>query len=126
VHRLVASAFIDGARAAREGPALEDIARHSSERERVATAAERDSRDLKKVEFMERHLGAEFDGTISGVTAFGFFVLLDDFFVDGLVHVSSLDDDYDLFLEEQHALVGERTRRRFRIGDPIACCNRSR
>jgi ribonuclease R len=46
-------------------------------------------------------------------------VLLDDFCVDGLVHVSSLDDDYYLFLEEQHALVGERTRRRFRIGDRV-------
>ena len=55
----------------------------------------------------------------SGVTAFGFFVLLDDFFVDGLVHVSSLDDDYYLFVEEQHALIGERTRRRFRTGDRV-------
>jgi ribonuclease R len=53
------------------------------------------------------------------VTAFGLFVLLDDFFVDGLVHVSSLGDDYYLFVEEQHALVGERTRRRFRTGDRV-------
>jgi predicted RNA-binding protein with RPS1 domain len=98
---------------------LADVARTSSERERVAVAAERDSKDLKKVEFMQRHLGDEFEGTISGVTAFGFFVLLDDFFVDGLVHVSSLDDDYYLFVEEQHALVGERTRRRFRTGDRV-------
>lgn len=119
VHRLSAALFIDGAAEWLAEEQLADIARSSSERERVAVAAERDSKDLKKVEFMQRHLGAEFDGTISGVTAFGFFVLLDDFFVDGLVHVSSLDDDYYLFLEEQHALVGERTRRRFRTGDRV-------
>jgi ribonuclease R len=95
------------------------IARTSSERERLAVAAERDSKDLKKVEFMERHLGGEFQGTISSVTAFGFFVLLDDFFVDGLVHISSIEDDYYLFVEEQYALIGERTRRRFRTGDRV-------
>ncbi|HEX2167479.1 MAG TPA: ribonuclease R, partial [Longimicrobiales bacterium] len=119
VHRLCAGLFIDGRTPWLDEERLADISRHSSERERVAVAAERDSKDLKKVEFMERHLGADFGGTISGVTAFGFFVLLDDFFVDGLVHVSSLDDDYYLFIEEQHALVGERTRRRFRTGDRV-------
>jgi ribonuclease R len=119
VHRLSAALFIDGRRPWLDEDQLADSARSASERERVAVAAERDSKDLKKVEFMQRHLGADFDGTISGVTAFGFFVLLDDFFVDGLVHVSSLDDDYYLFVEEQHALVGERTRRRFRTGDRV-------
>jgi ribonuclease R len=119
VHRLASRLFIDGARPWLDEEQLADVARLSSERERIAVAAERDSKDLKKVEFMERHLGSEFGGSISGVTAFGFFVLLDDFFVDGLVHVSSLDDDYYLFVEEQHALVGERTRRRFRTGDRV-------
>ena len=119
VHRLCGGLFIDGGTPWLDAEQLAEIARHSSERERVAVAAERDSKDLKKVEFMLRHLGSDFGGTISGVTAFGFFVLLDDFFVDGLVHVSSLDDDYYLFIEEQHALVGERTRRRFRTGDRV-------
>lgn len=119
VHRLAAGLFIDGARPWLDEDVIADIARASSERERLAVAAERDSKDLKKVEFMQRHLGSDFAGTISGVTAFGFFVLLDDFFVDGLVHVSSLDDDYYLFVEGQHALVGERTRRRFRTGDRL-------
>lgn len=119
VHRLSAGLFIDGGQPWLDLEQLADIAKHASERERVAVAAERDSKDLKKVEFMLRHLGSDFGGTISGVTAFGFFVLLDDFFVDGLVHVSSLDDDYYLFIEEQHALVGERTRRRFRTGDRV-------
>ena len=119
VHRLAAGLFIDGRSPWLDEEQLAGTARHSSERERVAVAAERDSKDLKKVEFMQRHVGSDFGGTISGVTAFGFFVLLDDYFVDGLVHVSSLDDDYYLFVEEQHALVGERTRRRFRTGDRV-------
>jgi ribonuclease R len=124
VHRVLDTRFI-----AESGPgrapdlpdeeSLAEIARHSSERERVAVSAERDSKDLKRAEFMSQHIGDEFDGTISGVTAFGFFVLLDQFFVEGLVHVSSLDDDYYLFVEEQFALVGERTRRRFRTGDRV-------
>jgi ribonuclease R len=85
----------------------------------VAVGAERDSIELKKVEFMERHLGDTFTGTISGVQSFGFFVLLDDYFVEGLVHVSSLDDDYYQFREEMYALVGEHGRRRFRLGDRV-------
>jgi len=121
VHRLVARALIDGE--SLEPDSLDEllttVARISSERERVAVEAERDSVALKKVEFMERHLGDTFAGTISGVTAYGFFVLLDDFFVEGLVHVSWLTDDYYLFIEEQFALVGERTRRRFQLGDRV-------
>ena len=121
VHRICTHAFIDR-RPARELASvgmLPEIARISSERERVAVEAERDSIELKKVEFMQRHLGAEFMGTISGVAAFGFFVLLDEFFVDGLVHVSSLDDDYYDFVEEQYTLIGAHTGRQFRLGDRV-------
>jgi ribonuclease R len=121
VHRLAARAFIDHERIPDElrEETLPGIARLTSERERVAVEAERDSVDLKKVEFMERHLGDAFDGTISGVTSFGVFVLLDAFFVEGLVHVSSMEDDYYLFIEEQYALIGERTRRRLQLGDRV-------
>jgi ribonuclease R len=119
VHRILGGEFIDRSRTRMTEERLADIARTSSERERVAVAAERDSKDLKKVEFMQRHLGDEFDGTISSVKSFGFFVLLDDFFVDGLVHVSSLSNDYYIFAEDQYALIGERTRRRFRTGDRV-------
>src|SRR5690606_29408659 len=104
-HRLAARAFIDGERlpeTLRE-EYLATVARITSERERVAVEAERDSVDLKKVEFMERHLGDTFSGTISGVTPFGLFVLLDDFFVEGLIHVGTLGDDYYVFLEDQFA-----------------------
>jgi ribonuclease R len=120
VHRLCKQLFLDDERIGTgEASALPWIARQSSERERVAVDAERDSVDLKKVEFMQRHLGDEFDGTISNVTAFGLFVLLDAFFVEGLVHVSSLDDDYYVYVEEQFTLVGENRRRRFRLGDRV-------
>jgi ribonuclease R len=78
VHRIAAGIFIDGAEPWLDTERLADMARWSSERERLAVAAERDSKDLKKVEYMQRHLGDEFDGTVSGVTSFGFFVLLDD------------------------------------------------
>ena len=120
VHRLLGQAFIDGGKVDPEiGEELIATARRSSERERVATSAERESIALKKVEFMERHLGEEFEGTISSVTSFGFFVLLDAFFVEGLVHVNTLEDDYYVFLDEQYALQGENSGRRFRTGDRL-------
>jgi ribonuclease R len=119
VHRLAAAVFIGGGSPWLGQERLAAIARHASERERVAVAAERESKELKRVEFMARHLGDEFDGTIAAVAAFGFFVLLDTYFVEGLVHVSSLDDDYYLHVEHEHALAGERTGRRFRPGDRV-------
>jgi ribonuclease R len=121
VHRTCAHAFLndENVRQAMNTTILPEIARVSSTRERVAVDAERDSIEMKKVEFMQRHVGDEFSATVSSVTAFGFFVLLDDYYVEGLVHMSSLEDDYYQFVEEQYALVGERTRRRFRLGDRV-------
>ena len=121
VHRLSTRAMVEGERLPEElrTEQLPVVARRTSERERVAVDAERDSIDLKKTEFMEQHVGDAFDGTISGVTSFGLFVLLDRYFVDGLVHVSSLGDDYYVFLEDKFALVGEHTKRQFRLGDRV-------
>ena len=68
---------------------------------------------------MERHLGDIFPGRVSGVAAFGFFVTLEEFFAEGLVHVSGLEDDFYHFREKDHALVGERGGRRFRLGDRV-------
>jgi ribonuclease R len=101
------------------GEFLVRASERSSIREGLAAEAERDSVALKKAEFMERHLGEEFRGTVSGVTTFGVFVLLDEYFVEGLIHVNSLLDDYYVLQEEQYALVGERTGRRFRLGDAL-------
>ena len=98
---------------------LQSTAEHSSSREQEAAKAERASVDLKKVEFMEGHLGEEFIGQISGVAAYGFFVTLDTYFVDGLVHVNSLRDDFYLLDRDAYAIIGERGQRRYRIGDRV-------
>jgi len=96
---------------------LGEIAEQTSKRERVAMEAERDVVELKKVQFMQRHLGEEFDGYITGVTGFGFFVELEELFVEGLVHITTLDDDLYSYLEKQHSLIGRHTKQVFRIGD---------
>ncbi len=120
VHRVMTQCLIQGKSAPeRWAESLEEIAERCSERERLAQQAERDSVEMKKIEYMRRHLGDDFEGTIAGVTAFGFFVLLDKVFVEGLVHVSSLEDDYYNFLPEAYALVGDRSKRRFQIGDRV-------
>jgi ribonuclease R len=120
VHRVVRTAFLEGGRvpeSAAEHLAL--VAQQTSARERQAVEAERDSVELKKLEYMERHLGDEFEGTISGTKAFGLFVLLDDVLAEGLVHVSRLEDDYYRYVEDEHALIGESRGRRFRLGDRV-------
>jgi ribonuclease R len=126
VHRAVTTWLLDegagrSATQVRDGAEapdlLEAVAEQCSAREQAAEEAERASVAMKKVEFMERHLGDTFSGRISGVTAFGFFVTLDRYFVEGLVHVSSLRDDFYRFDEKAYSLVGDRGRRRYRLGD---------
>ncbi len=92
---------------------------HLSDRERVAMEAEREILDRYRVRFMRDKMGEEFEGIISGVTAFGFFVELKDIFVEGLVRVTSLHEDYYQYHEKRYCLVGERTHRTFRIGDEV-------
>jgi len=120
-HRVVIRALIEGSSVPGDwgGETLARACDRSTMREQLATEAERDSVALKKAEFMERHLGEEFTGTVSGVTSFGVFVLLDHYFVEGLIHVNSLTDDYYFLREQDYALIGERTGRRFRLGDPL-------
>ena len=97
---------------------LDVIAEHSSLRERAAAEAERATVELKKAEYMAEHIGEEFDGVISGVTAFGMFVELANG-VEGLVHISSLMDDYYEFYEDRYALVGTHTKNQYRLGDKV-------
>jgi ribonuclease R len=92
---------------------------HLSRRERVAMEAEREILDRYRIRFMRDKMGEVFDGVISGVTAFGFFVELKDIFVEGLVRVTSLHDDYYQYHEKQYCLLGERTHKTFRIGDEV-------
>lgn len=95
-----------------------DGAKHSSEKEREAQLAERDSVDLKKAEFMKQFVGDKFTGVISSVTSFGFFVELDNT-VEGLVRVENISDDYYIFNEKQYSLIGERTHKTYRLGDVV-------
>jgi len=96
---------------------LGEVAEHTSKRERVAMEAERDVVEMKKLQYMQQHVGEQFDGYITGVTAFGFFVELEELFVEGLVHISTLTDDMYNHAEKQHSLIGRRTGTVFRIGD---------
>jgi ribonuclease R len=97
---------------------MPDIARQSSERERVAEDAERETEALKKAEFMADKIGEEFEGIISSVTSFGMFVELDNT-VEGLIRLSDISDDYYHFHERHMALIGERTSNVYRIGDEV-------
>ncbi len=98
---------------------LPGIAAHCSHRERLAEEAEKDIVNLKRVQFMKDKLGEEFSGVISGVTSFGIFVELDDIFVEGLIHISALTDDYYKFLPITASLVGQRTKKCFSIGNRL-------
>ncbi len=98
---------------------LPEIARHTSERERRADDAERELVQWKKVRFMADKVGDEFQGYITGVTAFGLFIELIEHFVEGLVHVSTMADDYYRFVERAHVLKGENTGKVYRLGDRV-------
>lgn len=97
--------------------AMPGIAQQTSQAERSAMEAERAVDDLKKAEYMMDHVGEEYEGVISGVTQYGVYVQLPNT-VEGLVHVSALDNDYYVFDEKRYALIGERTRKSLRLGDP--------
>ncbi len=98
---------------------LPETAIHTSKRERVAMEAEREMVDLKKMQFMRDKIGEEYDGFITGVAPFGLFVELVDLFVEGMVPVATLPQDYYVHLEKSHALVGERSRAMYRIADKV-------
>ncbi|WP_262362516.1 ribonuclease R [Paenibacillus senegalimassiliensis] len=97
---------------------MQDIAQQSSERERIAVEAERDTEQLKKAEFMLDKVGEEFPGMISSVTSFGMFIELENT-VEGLIRLSAMTDDYYHFHEQHMALIGERTSKIYRIGDEV-------
>jgi ribonuclease R len=98
---------------------LPDVARHTSEMERRADEAERELLQWKKVRFMADKVGDEFDGYVTGVAPFGLFVELVEHYVEGLVHISSMADDYYRFVEQLHVLTGENTKKTYRLGDRV-------
>lgn len=97
---------------------LVSIAEQASEREQKAVEAEREVNDMKMAEFMEDKIGEEYDGVISGVTNFGFFVQLDNL-IEGLVHVNTLKGDYYNYVENLMSLIGENTKKTYRMGDKV-------
>ena len=98
---------------------LPEVARHTSERERRADDAERELVQWKKVRFMADKVGDEFEGYVTGVTAYGLYIELVEHFVEGLVHVSTMADDYYRFVERAHILRGENKGRVYRLGDRV-------
>lgn len=122
IHRIMKEVIHNGKltdkRVAQLAALVDHASSRSSEREQLATEAERAVNSIKKSEFMADKIGQEFDGIISGVIAYGFFVELPNT-VEGMVHVSALDDDYYDFDREAYALLGRRTKKRYRLGDPV-------
>jgi ribonuclease R len=122
VHRLIRTYLIEkdvsAQTVAHWGARLSEIAEHTSERERRAVEAERDTESLKKAQFMLDKIGEEFEGVVSSVTNFGMFVELENT-IEGLVHVSYMTDDYYRFDDRQMMMIGEHTGKQFRLGDEV-------
>ena len=97
---------------------LPEVAVWTSSRERLADEAERETDKAKKVQFMEHHIGEEFTGVISGISNYGFYVELPNT-VEGMVRLANLDGDYYVFDEEHYELVGERTRKKYKLGQTV-------
>jgi ribonuclease R len=123
IHRMLRQVLVQGQlphdeknRIKGELPALGEL---TSQRERRAMEAEREIIDLKKCQFMADRVGEIFDGSIAGVQPFGFFVELREFLVEGLVHISSVADDFYHYEENLHRLIGENRRRVFQIGAAV-------
>lgn len=97
---------------------LTEVAKKSSERERLAEEAERETIKLKKVEYMEDHLGEEFEGVISSVTKWGIYVELPNT-IEGLIHVTNMKDDHYNYIEEHYEMVGEHTGKTYKLGETV-------
>lgn len=97
---------------------LPEVADHTSMTERRAEEAEREVDDLKKAQYMAERIGEEYDGIVSSVTSFGMFVQLENT-IEGLVHFSNMEDDFYFFDEENYMIVGERTKKTYRLGDEV-------
>ena len=116
VHRAIKAVL---ARKRYDGIDWEALGKHCSETERRADDASRDVENWLKCYYMRDHVGESFSGTITGVTPFGIFVTLDEYFVDGLVHISELGRDYFQYDAARHMLMGDRTHARYRLSDRI-------
>ncbi len=98
---------------------LKQVCQTSSERERVALEAERQSIKIKQVEWIAKHKGEIFKGIISGVTAYGMFVEIVPYLIEGLVHIDSMADDFYIYSEKTYSLIGKESGRQYRLGDEV-------
>lgn len=121
VHRLLHEYETAGrkARIAHWEAGLPGICSHSSNREKIATDAERASVKVMQVEYMKRHVGDVFHALVSGVTNFGLFVEINDLLVEGMIRLRDLKDDFYVFDEKRYQLVGRRTGQAYRLGDKV-------
>lgn len=117
VHRLLAE-YLDGGRS-RSKAKYEEMCQHASQMEKRAENAERASIKYKQVEFLKDKVGEQFDGVISGVTEWGFYVELKENLCEGLVHIRELDDDFYLFDEDEYAIIGRRTKKKYQLGEQV-------
>lgn len=122
VHRLIRTYLVNGdvsqPTIAHWSAIMDEIADHTSERERRAVEAERDTESLKKAQYMADKIGEEFEGIVSSITNFGMFIELPNT-IEGLVHVTNMTDDYYRFDDRQMMMIGERGGKQFRIGDEV-------
>lgn len=121
IHRIIKEQLngkIDEKRAGRLTNIVEIASKQSSEMERLTQEAEREVDDLKKAEYMQERIGEEFTAIISSVTSFGLFAELPNT-IEGLIHITALDDDYYIYDEAHLCLIGERTKKVYRLGDEI-------
>ena len=121
IHRIIKEQIngkIDEKRITKLSGIVEVASKQSSEMERVAQEAEREVDDLKKAEYMQERIGEEFEAIISSVTSFGLFAELPNT-IEGLIHITSLDDDYYIYDEAHLCLIGERTKKVYKLGDEV-------
>jgi ribonuclease R len=117
VHRLL-QRYLDGGKDA-SAELYEDLCKHSSEREKLATEAERDSVKYMQVKFMEKHVGEDFMGVISGITEWGVYVELNESKCEGMIRISDFKDDYYLFDQKNYCIEGERKGKVYQLGDSL-------
>lgn len=117
VHRLLQQ-YLEGGKQAKQ-PIYEEKCKHSSSMEILAASAERDSIKYMQIKFMEDHKDSEFLGVISGVTEWGIYVEIIDNKCEGMVRIRDIKDDYYVFDERQFAIIGERSKRMYQLGDEV-------
>ena len=116
-HRLLQH-YLDGGKSAK-AEVYEEKCKHSSEREYLASKAERDSIKYMQVKYMEDHKDQEFEGVISGVTEWGIYVEIIENKCEGMVRIRDIKSDYYIFDEKQYALIGQSTKNLYQLGDHV-------